>query len=226
MYDLKVNYNATPKLAVWGKYSRMDAPVDGRYRVRRPGGAHARHRRLSATTHVQLPTVGFTYTFSPTFLMDGMFGYTRFEQDVTGRTTDKNVRPGRVGHSRAPTAARQYKTTQALQRSCRTHRVRFQLLGRRRYLDAAASATSAPTNSGPTSARSTARTSCAGASSRGGWRWTHWQPETAESARRHQFRERCDHDSGPNQYDRAEQLRRRHCWGWSAAITSPCSTCS
>ena len=31
MYDVKANYNATSKLAVWGKFSRMGAPVDGRY---------------------------------------------------------------------------------------------------------------------------------------------------------------------------------------------------
>ena len=31
-YDTKVNYNLSQKLVLWGKYSRMDAPVQGKYR--------------------------------------------------------------------------------------------------------------------------------------------------------------------------------------------------
>jgi len=31
-YDVKVNWTANEKLAIWGKYSRMDAPVQGRIR--------------------------------------------------------------------------------------------------------------------------------------------------------------------------------------------------
>ncbi|MGH9662134.1 MAG: TonB-dependent receptor domain-containing protein, partial [Bryobacteraceae bacterium] len=42
-------------------------------------------------TNVNIPTVGFTYTFSPTFLMDGVFGYSRFDQTVGIPGQDKNV---------------------------------------------------------------------------------------------------------------------------------------
>ncbi len=90
MYDLKVNYNATSKLAVWGKYSRMGAPVDGRYPFGEMGGG-ALGTAGYGKTHVNIPTGGFTYTFSPTFLWDGVFGYTRFDQTVTGVQPDKNV---------------------------------------------------------------------------------------------------------------------------------------
>jgi hypothetical protein len=90
MYDLKVNYSATPRLAVWGKYSRMGAPVDGRYAFGEMGGDPLGTAGYGAT-HVNIPTGGFTYTFSPTFLWDGVFGYTRFDQEVTGPQQDKNV---------------------------------------------------------------------------------------------------------------------------------------
>jgi hypothetical protein len=90
MYDLKVNYNATPKLAFWGKYSRMGAPVTGQYAFGAMGGDPLGTAGYGAT-HVNIPTGGFTYTFSPTFLWDGVFGYTRFDQLVTGPQNDKNV---------------------------------------------------------------------------------------------------------------------------------------
>ena len=38
-YDTKVNYNLSQKLAVWGKYSRMDAPVKGLYPFGDLGGS-------------------------------------------------------------------------------------------------------------------------------------------------------------------------------------------
>jgi hypothetical protein len=33
-----MNYNASEKLAIWGKYSRMDAPVQGAYPFGDKGG--------------------------------------------------------------------------------------------------------------------------------------------------------------------------------------------
>jgi hypothetical protein len=90
MWDWKVNYNATSKLAVWGKYSRMGAPVDGRYPFGEMGGEPLGTAGYGRT-HVNIPTGGFTYTLSPSFLWDGVFGYTRFDQYVTGPQQDKNV---------------------------------------------------------------------------------------------------------------------------------------
>ncbi|MBI3208821.1 MAG: TonB-dependent receptor [Candidatus Solibacter usitatus] len=89
-YDLKLNYNPTKNLIIWGKYSRMDAPVQGKYPFGDLGGSPLGTAGKGETT-TQLATVGYTYTFSPTFLMDGVFGYTRFDQFVGIPNVDKNV---------------------------------------------------------------------------------------------------------------------------------------
>lgn len=80
-YDFKTNWNATQKLAVWGKYSRMDAPVAGKYAFDNLGGGALGTEGFGETA-TQLLTVGHNYTFSPTFFMDGVFGYTRMDQNV------------------------------------------------------------------------------------------------------------------------------------------------
>ncbi len=91
-YDVKVNYNPTSKLAIWGKYSRMDGSVYGKAAFDEAlvgpgvGGADPGW----GTTGVQVPTVGLNYTFSPTFLMDGIYGYTRFDQPAFGFDYGKN----------------------------------------------------------------------------------------------------------------------------------------
>ncbi len=84
-YDLKSNYNPTSKLAIWGKYSRMGASVYGKAAFDEligpgVGGADPGW----GTTTVQVPTVGFNYTLSPTFLFDGVYGYTRLDQPAFG----------------------------------------------------------------------------------------------------------------------------------------------
>jgi len=80
-YDFKTNWVATQKLAVWGKYSRMGAPVSGTYAFG-PLGGPALGTHGFGDTKTQLPTAGFNYTFSPTLLVDGVFGYTRMDQEV------------------------------------------------------------------------------------------------------------------------------------------------
>jgi hypothetical protein len=89
-YDTKVNYNLNQKLVIWGKYSRMDAPVTGAYVFRELAGPSLGSEGFGETT-TQLITSGFTYTFSPTMLMDGIFGYTRMDQEVGIPGLDKNV---------------------------------------------------------------------------------------------------------------------------------------
>ncbi len=89
-YDFKSNWNATSKLMVWGKYSRMDAPVQGTYPFGELGGAALGTEGIGDTT-TQLVTAGHTYTFSPTFYMDGVFGYTRMDQEVTIPGMGRNV---------------------------------------------------------------------------------------------------------------------------------------
>ncbi len=89
-YDVKVNWATSANLMVWGKYSRMDAPVKGKYVFGDLGGP-AMGTDGFGDTNVNIPTVGFTYTFSPRFLMDGVFGYTRFDQTVGIPGQDQNV---------------------------------------------------------------------------------------------------------------------------------------
>ncbi|MBI3679365.1 MAG: TonB-dependent receptor [Acidobacteria bacterium] len=89
-YDVKVNWNATGKLVIWSSYSRMDAPVKGLYLFGDLGGPALGTHGFGDTT-TQLPRAGFTYSFSPTLLMDGVFGYSRFDQFVDIPNSDKNI---------------------------------------------------------------------------------------------------------------------------------------
>ncbi|HEY3444316.1 MAG TPA: carboxypeptidase regulatory-like domain-containing protein [Paludibaculum sp.] len=89
-YDVKINYAASSKLAIWGKYSRMDAPVAGKYIFGDLGGPALGSEGFGDTT-TQIPTVGYNYTFSPSFFMDGVFGYTRMDQVVGIPNVDKNI---------------------------------------------------------------------------------------------------------------------------------------
>lgn len=89
-YDTKVNYNISQKLMTWGKYSRMDAPVAGKYIFGDLGGS-ALGTEGFGDTATQIVTVGYNYTFSGTFLMDGVFGYTRMDQQVGIPNVDKNI---------------------------------------------------------------------------------------------------------------------------------------
>lgn len=89
-YDVKTNWQVNRKLMIWGSYSRMDAPVKGLYVFGDLGGPAIGTDGFGDTT-TQLPRAGYTYTFSPTFLMDAVFGYTRFDQVVDIPGGDKNV---------------------------------------------------------------------------------------------------------------------------------------
>ena len=88
--DLKMNWNAFSKLAVWGKMSYLTAPVNGKYAWGDLGGP-ALGTEGVGDTKTYVPTMGFTYTVSPRFLFDGTFGITRFDQAVTIPGLDKNV---------------------------------------------------------------------------------------------------------------------------------------
>ena len=83
-FDAKVNWNRNANHQVWFKYSAMDALVHGDFSL-------GRRRRLSlrgglgdGSTLVQIAGIGQTYTVSPTLVIDGTFGWTRFGQDVPG----------------------------------------------------------------------------------------------------------------------------------------------
>jgi outer membrane receptor protein involved in Fe transport len=80
-YDTKVNYNVNQRLAVWGSYRRMGAPVHGKYPFGDLGGSALGTAGIGETT-TQLVTTGYTFTKSPSFIIDGVFGYTRMDQHV------------------------------------------------------------------------------------------------------------------------------------------------
>ncbi len=80
--DPKINYNHSDKYRIWGKYSNMLAPVSGTAIFGEAGGPAPGGSPGNANTHVNLFTIGHNYTFSPTFLYDGVVGFWRQDQDV------------------------------------------------------------------------------------------------------------------------------------------------
>jgi hypothetical protein len=82
-FDGKVNWNRNERHQLWFKYSAMDALVRGDFSLGQAGGQCLCAGGLgTGSTLVQIAGIGQTYTVSPTFLLDGTLGWTRFGQDV------------------------------------------------------------------------------------------------------------------------------------------------
>jgi hypothetical protein len=81
--DAKVNWNRSEKHQVWFKYSVMDALVHGDFGLGKAGGGCLCDGGVGdGHTLVQTAGIGQTYTVSPTFLIDGTLGWSRFGQNV------------------------------------------------------------------------------------------------------------------------------------------------
>src|SRR5262249_19360202 len=81
--DAKVNWNRNQKHQLWFKYSVMDALVHGDFGLGQAGGGCLCDGGVGAGhTLVQTAGIGHTYTISPTLLIDGTLGWTRFGQYV------------------------------------------------------------------------------------------------------------------------------------------------
>jgi len=82
--DAKINWNRNERQQLWFKYSVMDALVQGDFSLGAAGGncLCAGGGLGKGSTLVQIGGMGTTYTVSPTFLIDGVLGWTRFGQDV------------------------------------------------------------------------------------------------------------------------------------------------
>ena len=81
--DAKINWNRSDKQQIWGKYSVMNALVKGDFGLGEAGGDCLCGGGVgSGHTLTQLAAIGQTYTVSPTFLIDGTVGWTRFGQNV------------------------------------------------------------------------------------------------------------------------------------------------
>ncbi|MCC6367383.1 MAG: TonB-dependent receptor [Bryobacterales bacterium] len=85
-YDFKVNYNPRNDLSIWGKYSRMDADVASVFafgdQLGGPGLSRAGAPEVAPMV-VNIPTFGFTKTFSPTLILDGTFANNRMDTNGT-----------------------------------------------------------------------------------------------------------------------------------------------
>ncbi|MBM3786929.1 MAG: hypothetical protein FJW30_21435 [Acidobacteria bacterium] len=86
-FDTKINFNRNASHSIWGKYSTVNAKVGCDPAFGEGGGAPLCPAGSSigdGTLRTQVSTVGTTFIFSPTFLYDGTFGWTRQGQSVTG----------------------------------------------------------------------------------------------------------------------------------------------
>ena len=90
-YDLKINWNRNENHSIWGKYGGMKAEVLCKQSLGAAGGpglcdgGHGKGNTLD-----QIATLGHSWVISPTFLMDGTFGWTRRGQAVLGADYGKN----------------------------------------------------------------------------------------------------------------------------------------
>jgi len=81
--DGKINYNLSERSAIWGRYGRMWATSGGVGLFGDAVGPTPGGDPGLGDTVIQNMSVGHTYTFSPTLLLDGLFGYQRQNQTVT-----------------------------------------------------------------------------------------------------------------------------------------------
>ena len=88
--DGKINFNASERSAIWGRYGRMWATSGGVGAFGTAVGPAPGADPGLGNTVVQNMSVGHTYTFSPTVLLDGVFGYNRQTQDVTAQDYGQN----------------------------------------------------------------------------------------------------------------------------------------
>ncbi|MCA1650385.1 MAG: TonB-dependent receptor, partial [Acidobacteria bacterium] len=91
-FDAKVNWNRTAQHQLWAKYGYMDALVQCDQVFGNEGGGPG----LCDTgygkgdTVVKLATVGQTWTFGQNMVMDGSFGFTDMNQEVTSADLGQN----------------------------------------------------------------------------------------------------------------------------------------
>jgi hypothetical protein len=77
-YDFKVDWVRSTQNTIWGKYSRMDAHTYCPPVLQAAGGGGLCSGMGTATTKVQVATLGTTWVISPRFLVDGTVGFTRY----------------------------------------------------------------------------------------------------------------------------------------------------
>jgi len=87
--DYKVNYNPNEKSMIWGRYSVSPMDIVAPFVLGKAAGdAFGGGNPIHAGGRVQVAAAGFTYTISPTFLLDGNVGYTRQNIGANGDPED------------------------------------------------------------------------------------------------------------------------------------------
>jgi hypothetical protein len=76
-YDVKMTWQRSSNHSIWGKMSMLKADVIDNFILGWDEGSFG-------DTDVYVTSLGHTWTFSPTLLLDGNFGYYRQDQQVTG----------------------------------------------------------------------------------------------------------------------------------------------
>ncbi|MBZ5577232.1 MAG: TonB-dependent receptor [Acidobacteriia bacterium] len=90
-WDYKVNYDPTEKAAIWGRYSFSPISIPGTFALgAAEGDALGGAQPGVAGGRVQTTAAGFTYTISPTVLLDGNVGYTRQNIGANGDSQQGN----------------------------------------------------------------------------------------------------------------------------------------
>jgi len=88
--DGKVNWTRTPKHTIWGRYGRMWATAGGHGVFGTAVGPAPGSDPGIGDTTTQNMSAGHTYTISSNLLLDGVFGYQRHVQSVTGSDYGQN----------------------------------------------------------------------------------------------------------------------------------------
>jgi hypothetical protein len=84
-FDVKINWNSTEKFQMFGKYTIMDAQVTGQFALGPAGGPCLCDGGAGVgDTVVQVATIGYTYTITPSFLYDATYGWTRMGHTSLG----------------------------------------------------------------------------------------------------------------------------------------------
>jgi hypothetical protein len=78
-YDLKADWVVSPITTFWGKYSLMNAFVSSQAALGLAGGPALSDGGAGVgTTRIQLASLGSTHAFTPSFLLDGSIGFSRY----------------------------------------------------------------------------------------------------------------------------------------------------
>ena len=88
-WDWKVNYSPTNAAMIWGRYSVSPMDIVAPLQLGKAGGdAFSGGNAGHAGGRVQVSAAGFTYTVSPTLVLDGNVGYTRQNIGANGDPED------------------------------------------------------------------------------------------------------------------------------------------